>query len=197
MIDAKKNAAEYTSTYISSDTQIKYFALQKDLISAYTNADVKVIEDIENGWYKDPSAGDCYKIKIKAEVIPDVKAIERLTQAAGPNSQTNTNYPVAPPPIIGVESNLPQGVATGPDVVVVPSGETYVYMVPNMTGVYFYGGYWYRYYEGYWFRSPDYARNWGLITTTSVPHVVASVAGISRYLPSTYYRIHYNDFHLH
>ena len=38
MIDAKKNAAEYTSTYIKSETQVKDFALQKDIVAAYSNA---------------------------------------------------------------------------------------------------------------------------------------------------------------
>ncbi|MFI4962890.1 MAG: hypothetical protein ACHP6H_03435, partial [Legionellales bacterium] len=184
---------------IKSETQVKDYALQKDLVSAYANADVKVIEDLEKGWYKDPSSGDCYKIKIKAEVTPDEKAMEKLSQAtAGTTDQGNINFPVAPPPVDGVGPSLPQGVAAAPDVVVVPSGETYVYMVPNTTGVYFYGGSWYRYYEGYWFRSPVYAGNWSMVAPTVVPRVVVNVPPeYPRYLPPTYYRIHYNDLHQH
>jgi hypothetical protein len=198
MLDAKKNAAEYTSTYIKSETQVKDYALQKDLVSAYANADVKVIEDLDKEWYKDPSAGDCYKIKIKAEVTPDEKAMEILSRAVGTADQGNMNYPVAPPPIVGVASSPQQGTTTGPDVVVVPSGDTYVYMAPNTTGVYFYGGYWYRYYEGYWFRSPVYTGYWGMVAPTIVPRVVVNVPPeYPRYLPSAYYRIHYADLHQH
>ncbi|HYA86726.1 MAG TPA: hypothetical protein VEI57_06660 [Nitrospirota bacterium] len=198
MIDAKKNAAEYTSTYIKSETQVKDFALQKDLVSAYTNAEVKVIEDLEKGWYKDPSSGACYKIKIKAEVTPDEKAMEKLSQAtAGTTDQGNIYLPVAPPPVFGIGPSSQTEVAA-PDVVVIPSGETYVYMVPNTTGVYFYSDYWYRYYEGYWFRSPIYAGKWGMVTPTMVPREVANVPPeYPHYLPPDYYRIHYNDLHQH
>lgn len=78
--DAKRKAAEYTLTYLKSETQVKDFELQKDLIEAYANASIKIIQEVEKGWYKDSSAGDCYKIKIKAEVIPDEKAIEKVSK---------------------------------------------------------------------------------------------------------------------
>jgi len=199
MMDAKKNAAEYTSTYIKSETQVKDFALQKDLVSAYANAEVKVIEDLEKGWYKDPSSGDCYKIKIKAEVIPDEKAMETLSKATtGTTDRGNINFPVAPPPVVGIGPSSLQGVVAPPDVVVVPSGETYVYMVPNTMGVYFFSGYWYRYYEGYWFQSPSYAGNWGMVAPAAVPRVVVNVPPeYPRYLPPAYHRIHYNDLYKH
>ena len=199
MIDAKKNAAEYTSTYIKSETQVKDFTLQKDLVSAYANAEVKILEDLDKGWYQDPTTGACYKIKIKAEVIPDEQAMEKLSQAAANTTdQGNIDYPVAPPPVVSAETSSQQVAAAGPDVVVVPSGDSYVYMVPNTTGVYFYGGSWYRYYEGYWFRSPDYARNWAIVAPSAVPRVVLNVPPeYPHYLPPAYYRIHYNDFHQH
>ena len=199
MIDAKKNAAEYTSTYIKSETQVKDFALQKDLVTAYTNAEVAVIEDLDKGWYKDPSAGDCYKIKIKAEVVPDQKAMERIALvSAGTGTGGNISVPVAPPPVPDSGSSAAQGAAIAPDVVVVPSGTTYVYMVPNTAGVYFYNGYWFRYYEGYWFRAPSYGRSWGMVDPVVVPRVVVNVPPeYPRYLPPTYNRIHYNDLHQH
>ncbi len=85
-----------------------------------------------------------------------------------------------------------------PDVVVVPSGETYVYMVPNMTGVYFYDGYWYRFHRGHWFRSAVYNGSWGFIETSVVPAVVVDVPPeYPRYLPHDYHRIHYADFDRH
>jgi hypothetical protein len=198
MIDAKKNAVDYTSTYIKSETQVKDFALQKDLVSAYANADVKVLEELEQGWYKDSSSGDCYKVKIKVEVVPDETAMEKLSQAnSGATDPGNFNFPVAPPPVLDVGPSSQQGVAT-PDVVVVPSGETYVYMVPNTTGVYFYGGYWYRTYEGYWFRSQNSVGSWGMVALTVVPRVVLNVPPESpRFLPPSYYRIHYDDLRQH
>ena len=79
LADAKRKAIEQVSTYIKSETHVKDFELEKDLVSAYANATVKIIQEIERGWYKDSSAGDCYKIKIKAEVIPDEKAIEKVS----------------------------------------------------------------------------------------------------------------------
>ena len=80
MADAKRNATEYAATYIKSETQVKNFELQKDLIEAYSRASVKVIQEIKREWYKDASAGDCFKIKIKAEVVPDEKAMEKVAK---------------------------------------------------------------------------------------------------------------------
>lgn len=76
MADAKRRAAEFTLTYLKSETQVKDFELEKDLLSAYSNAQVKIIQQLESSWYKDPSAGDCYKTRLKAEVIPDEKAMK-------------------------------------------------------------------------------------------------------------------------
>jgi len=41
---------------------------------------VKIIQELEKAWYKDAASGDCCKIKIKAEVIPDANAMERLSK---------------------------------------------------------------------------------------------------------------------
>jgi hypothetical protein len=82
MADAKRNAIESVKTYITSATEVKDFELQKDLVSAYANATVEVIEELGKGWYKDPSLGDCYKVKIKTEVIPDEKAMKKATDTA-------------------------------------------------------------------------------------------------------------------
>src|SRR3989338_8007685 len=35
---------------------------------------------MEKKWYKDGSLGDCMKVKIKAEVIPDEKGMEKIAQ---------------------------------------------------------------------------------------------------------------------
>jgi hypothetical protein len=83
LANAKRMAVEYASTYIKSETRVKDAILEKDLIEAYANASVKIVEEVARGWYKDSSSGDCVKIKIKAEVIPDTRTMERLSQGKG------------------------------------------------------------------------------------------------------------------
>ncbi|MBI3584661.1 MAG: DUF4384 domain-containing protein [Nitrospinae bacterium] len=78
--DAKRKAVEYTLTYLKSETVVNKYELEKDLIEAYSNASIKIIQEMEKKWYKDESLGDCIKIKIKAEVIPDEKGMERISQ---------------------------------------------------------------------------------------------------------------------
>ncbi|MBI5893296.1 MAG: DUF4384 domain-containing protein [Deltaproteobacteria bacterium] len=95
MADAKRKAVESVSTYIKSETHVKDFELQKDLIEAYANASIRIIQEIEKKWYKDESAGDCFKIKIKAEVIPDEKEMEKAAKskqaADDPSAPLNIN----------------------------------------------------------------------------------------------------------
>lgn len=47
LTDAKKKAVEFVSTYIKGETHVKNFALGKELVSAYANAEVKIIQEIE------------------------------------------------------------------------------------------------------------------------------------------------------
>jgi uncharacterized protein len=70
MAEAKRKAVERVSTQIRSETDIKDFTLEKDLVSAYANAEVKVIKETDCGWYKDPALGDCYRVNIRAEITP-------------------------------------------------------------------------------------------------------------------------------
>ncbi len=77
---AKRNAIEFASTYMTSETHVKDFELEKDLVSAYANATVKVIKELEKSWYKDVNAGDCFRVKIKVEVIPDKKAMDKVSK---------------------------------------------------------------------------------------------------------------------
>ena len=81
LADAKRKAVESVSTYIKSETLVKDYELQKDLIEAYANASIRIIQEIEKKWYKDESAGDCYRIKIKAEVVPDEKTMEKISKS--------------------------------------------------------------------------------------------------------------------
>ena len=75
---AKRKVAEYALTYIKSETKVKNFELEKDLIEAYAHAAVKLIQEVERNWYKDASSGDCFKVRIKAEVIPDSQMMNRV-----------------------------------------------------------------------------------------------------------------------
>ncbi len=65
---------------MTSETHLKDFELEKDLVSAYANATVKIIKELEKNWYKDVNAGDCFRVKIKVEVIPDEKAMEKVSK---------------------------------------------------------------------------------------------------------------------
>jgi hypothetical protein len=80
LADAKKKASEFAATYIKSETHVKNYELEKDLTVAYSNATVKVITELEKGWYEDKTMGRCYKVKIKAEVVPDVKVLEKISK---------------------------------------------------------------------------------------------------------------------
>jgi len=91
LTDAKKKAVEFASTYLKSETDVKNFVVEKDLLSAFASATVKIIQEVDKTWYKDPAAGDCLKYKVKAEVIPDEKAMTALTK-----SQAAPDDPAAP-----------------------------------------------------------------------------------------------------
>jgi len=94
LTEAKRNAVESVKTYVSSATEVKDFELQKDLVSAYANATVEVLETLEKSWYKDPAQGDCYKIKLKAEVIPDEKAMKKAGAKASDAALDDPSLPL-------------------------------------------------------------------------------------------------------
>jgi hypothetical protein len=83
LANAKKRAAEHAATYVQSESRVKNFELENDLIEAYSNATVKVIQEISRSWYRDVSLGECCQVKIKAEVIPDNEAMERISKGKG------------------------------------------------------------------------------------------------------------------
>jgi hypothetical protein len=94
-----------------------------------------------------------------------------------------------PPPPLAVRN---------PDLVVIPSGEAQVYMVPTMSGVYFYDGYWYRHHHGVWFRAGAYNDPWAFVQPPMVPSFVTGIPpAYPFYLPRGYHRIHYGEFHSH
>jgi hypothetical protein len=80
--DAKRKAVDYTLTYLESSTEIKNFSLESDIIKAYSNASVKLIEEIQKEWFRDPVSGECFRLKIKAEVLPDEKKMTPAKEAS-------------------------------------------------------------------------------------------------------------------
>jgi hypothetical protein len=79
--DAKRQAVEFSKSYIESTTEMENFNLKRDLVTAFAQAEVKVVDIIESAW-DDPSSGDCYRIKIQAEVIPVAKDYNRVAAEA-------------------------------------------------------------------------------------------------------------------
>jgi hypothetical protein len=79
--DAKRKAVEFSSSHIESTTVMENFALKQDLVEAFARADVKVIDVITATW-QDTDQGDCYTIRIQAEVVPAKERIERVNPDA-------------------------------------------------------------------------------------------------------------------
>ncbi|MCG6533803.1 MAG: DUF4384 domain-containing protein [Syntrophales bacterium LBB04] len=80
LAEAKRNAVDKTLSYFKSESQVKDFQFEKDIIGAYSNASIKIIQEMEKTWYKDPSSGDCYRMNIRVEVTPDERAMEQLAK---------------------------------------------------------------------------------------------------------------------
>ena len=78
--DAKRKAAESALTHIKSETSVKNYVIEKDLVDAYASASVKILQELEKGWYKDETLGECYRVKLRAEVVPDEKAAVSVSQ---------------------------------------------------------------------------------------------------------------------
>lgn len=75
--DAKRKAVEFSQTFIQSTTVMENFSLKKDLVEAFARADVKVLSVLHELW-DDPTTGDCYKIRIQAEVVPVAEEMNRV-----------------------------------------------------------------------------------------------------------------------
>lgn len=80
MADAKRNAAERVLTHVKSETRVEDNTVKADLVDAYARAAVKIVQELEKTWEKDAAAGDCYRIKIRAEVIPDERAMAKAAE---------------------------------------------------------------------------------------------------------------------
>lgn len=75
--ETKRKAAEMALTHIKSETTMKDYAVSSDIVDAYSHATVKVIEEKETGWFKDQFSGECYRTKLKVEVIPDLETLSQ------------------------------------------------------------------------------------------------------------------------
>lgn len=114
---------------------------------------------------------------------------------AGINVDINIGVPVPPPPVVAAPVVQPPAM---PDLIVVPSGGQYVYMMPGTDGMYFYQGIWYRYYQGYWYMAPLHSRAWVTVQVAAVPAVIVAVPpSYPLYVTASYYRIHYADLVSH
>lgn len=78
--DAKRNAVEFSKTYIESRTEIENFQLKSDLVKAFSRANVKVITILSEVW-DDPATGDCYNVRIQAEVIPTREDMQKIAES--------------------------------------------------------------------------------------------------------------------
>jgi hypothetical protein len=83
MLDARRKGGEAALTHIKSETHVKDAMLEKDLMSAYANAQVKLLQELLKEWFKDPGSGDCYRVKLKLEVRPDEKSMTGLGKNQG------------------------------------------------------------------------------------------------------------------
>jgi hypothetical protein len=97
------------------------------------------------------------------------------------------DYGYQPPPF---EQGSP------PDMVVAPSGSTYVYMAPDYPGVYFYQGGWYRWWDGAWYSAPGWSSSWSRVRFSAVPQVIVTMPPTYvKQFPADYNRISYRDYH--
>ncbi len=118
---------------------------------------------------------------------------------AGVNVDVNVGVPAPPPSVVVAPAPPPVAqYSAQPDLIVVPSGGQYVYMMPDTEGMYFYQGVWYRNYQGYWYSAPFRSRTWLAIQLAAVPPVIIAVPPTyPLFVPAGYYRIHYADFAAH
>lgn len=90
---AKRMAIEYSSTHISSTTVVENFQLKQDIVEAFNQAEVKILDILEEKW-QDPNVGDCFTIRIKAEVVPSdrvMQSVDSSTMLSDPRLPLNVN----------------------------------------------------------------------------------------------------------
>lgn len=83
LANARRNAVEYAAVHIKSQSEYRDTLLQADLLQAFSQGTVKVVEVLESAWYQDTRSGDCYRLKVTAEVVPDEAALQRASDRTG------------------------------------------------------------------------------------------------------------------
>jgi len=68
--NAIKNASENAGTFITSETTVRDYVTEKDLVEAFSQAVIKVLAEVKGEWFKDEMMGESYKITLKVEVTP-------------------------------------------------------------------------------------------------------------------------------
>ncbi|MGE4298071.1 MAG: DUF4384 domain-containing protein [Desulfovibrionaceae bacterium] len=95
--DAKRAAAERAMTHVSSETSVENGALLADVVASYAKATVRVLEELEKGWYQsNPNGGfvdSCFRVKVKAEVVP--APVAAPSSAAAQNAAMSPRAPLA------------------------------------------------------------------------------------------------------
>jgi len=92
LLNAKRNATEHAISYIKSETVVKDFQTEKDLVEAYALAKVVILGDIlEKEWFNDPVMGKSCRVKARLEVTP---VADR--EGAGGAGNTGLNDPAGP-----------------------------------------------------------------------------------------------------
>jgi hypothetical protein len=77
LAEAKRNAGEFAATMIENKTEDEDLGLKQDLVTAFSKASVEILKVLRQEWYKESAGGNCYRIRIQAEVIPDRKTMEK------------------------------------------------------------------------------------------------------------------------
>ncbi len=66
----QRTAVEHSQTWLRSETTVQNMILEKDLIEAFARATVTILEELEKAWFTDARTGDCFRIRVRAEVVP-------------------------------------------------------------------------------------------------------------------------------
>jgi len=81
LIAAKRDASEKAGTYIKSQTTVKNYVTEEDLLQSFSGAEIKILKTVKDEWFKDEQLGESYKIVIEAEVVPAKMTDSELSSA--------------------------------------------------------------------------------------------------------------------
>lgn len=97
MTNVKRAAAEQAISHVSSTSVVKDGLLAEDIILAYTNSTINILDTLSTSWKQDTITAnysdECYHITVKAEVVP-IKQSAPIIMAGDKASPEND--PLAP-----------------------------------------------------------------------------------------------------